>query len=201
MRALKIAVATLWTVAGAAGYAASDNVKVVVFNYGAVPRRVLVSAAKEARSAFLAAGIETEWILCGRQDCLVPPEAVQVTILRRPSKEAPVSPNGMAYTRLCSGAVSCAQSYVFYDRVEELAQVSVPPVEVALGYVVAHEVGHLLGLGHSASGIMKAGFTSHDLLAAAIGSLRFPKDEATRLRAAVGLSTMARIRIGLALAE
>lgn len=179
--------ATVWMAAGAAGYAAPVKLTVVMLNNSEASRTVIVSAAREARSSFLAAGLDTEWILCSHQ-CPIPAGALRVTILSRPSKSAPVSSLSVAYSVLCSSGNGCAESYVFYDRIVALAATAGPLVDVALGCVMAHEIGHQMGLAHSPGGIMKAHFNSHDLLEAATGMLGFSQDDGRNLRAAAAVS-------------
>lgn len=179
--------ATVWIAAEAAGYAAPVKLTVVMLNNSEASRTVIVSAAREARRAFLAAGVDTEWILCNR-NCPIPAGALRVTILSRPSKSEPVSSLSVAYSLLCSNGNGCTESYVFYDRIAALAETAGPLVDVALGCVMAHEIGHQMGLAHSAGGIMKAHFNSHDLLKAATGMLHFSQDDGRNLRAAVAVS-------------
>jgi hypothetical protein len=186
MKALKSAAVAVWMATGAAAVTVPDSLTVVIFDYAGIPRRVLVSAAREGRRAFRAAGVETNWILCGpRQSCYVPERFVQVKILPRALKSTPVSTEGLASTTMCSTTEHCAASYVFYDRVLAFAGDVCSPADVTLGYVMAHEIGHLMGLGHRPGGIMEAGFTARDLHKAAAGWLSFAPEDARDLRAAV----------------
>ena len=87
-------------------------------------------------------------------------------------------------------------AYVFYDRIEtlfarqiataferEVGRWAMP--EQILASVMAHEVGHLLGLAHSPSGIMRADWRANELLAASYGTLLFTLQEAEVIRTEV----------------
>jgi hypothetical protein len=186
MRPLRIAAVATWMVTQATAFTVPDNLTVVVFDYASVPHELLVSAVKVGRHAFRTSGIETNWILCDPvQGCYVPGRFVQVKILSRPSKSMPLSPTSLAATTICSTTDHCSASYVFYDKVLAFSGDASSPVDLTLAYVMAHEIGHQMGLGHKPGGIMTASFTPHDLHYAAVGWLIFAQDDARALRAAV----------------
>lgn len=183
MRALKVLPALLFAITGAIASNTHDSLTIVIFNSAGVSHSTLLSAVQEGRHALHVAGVETEWILCNlTQPCLVPERFALLKILERPVKTTPVSAHGMAAT-LCTTANGCAGSYVFYDRVEQFADEVAASPELTLAYVMLHEFGHLMGLGHKPGGIMTAHFTSHDMRMAATGWLGFADDDARELRA------------------
>jgi hypothetical protein len=77
-------------------------------------------------------------------------------------------------------------AYIIYPRIETIAWDGYATASVILGYVMAHEVGHLLlGPGHQPTGIMGARWNRDDLQRAACGQLCFSREQAELLRAAV----------------
>lgn len=198
MRTLTIA-ATFWMAAGMVCYGgASDRLEVVVFDWAGTPHWVLAKAAEEARLTFAAAGVETAWTVCeGRGDsnqtCDLPPDGtyVQIRIMPDAPKGSPLPREALGNAAGCPPTEGCFVSWVFYCRVLAYAERTDQPDNVALAYVMAHEIGHLMGMRHSPRGIMKARFSWHDLLDARQGRFRFSEDDAKRLRAAVALWTAA----------
>jgi len=72
---------------------------------------------------------------------------------------------------------------VYYDAVLSVAFAKQIEPRALLGYVMAHELAHLmLGPRHSHQGIMRAAWNSFDLAAMRQGCLRFTPAEAARLR-------------------
>jgi hypothetical protein len=174
MSAQKIASIALWMLAGAVRAAVPDSLTVVVFDFAGVSQKRLLSAANEARHAFRAAGVKTEWIVCdARHGCSVPERFVQMKILSHPLPHSPVSLHGLGATATCAITDYCAASYIFYDRILTFAATADSSPDLTLAYAMAHEIGHMLGLGHRPGGIMTASLTPHDLRMAAVGWLSF----------------------------
>jgi predicted transcriptional regulator len=84
-------------------------------------------------------------------------------------------------------AGSASATWVFYRRVEELAEGKNASKSQILGHAIAHEIGHLL-LGpdrHSDRGIMRANWGRRDLQEAARGQLFFTIEQGERIRTEV----------------
>lgn len=67
-----------------------------------------------------------------------------------------------------------------------------------VGAIVAHEIGHLLGIRHAPSGLMRASLESDDMIALRRGTLRFSPAEAGRMRIAAVLAGEERLRASAA---
>ena len=81
-----------------------------------------------------------------------------------------------------------AIAYVFYSRIETVANGYHANVASILGHVFAHEIGHLLLPlnAHSVDGIMRAFWDSAHVAHAVAGGLHFTAEQADRIRAKVG---------------
>jgi hypothetical protein len=196
MSTQKLVVAMAWM--AAACFGAEPKLTVVIFDYAETPGPTLRAAAETAREAFRMAGVETEWSICRvsknpQEHCALPPAGtyVQAKVVPPALEGGPRTREALGYATKCPAAQRCATSYAFYRPVKTLAESSGREVWVALAFVMAHEVGHLLGMGHSPSGIMKAGLTRRDIQDAAAGRLRFIEGDARMLRAAVAEREMA----------
>jgi hypothetical protein len=93
----------------------------------------------------------------------------------------------VAARRACDGVI-----YVYQAEVIELANAHGISPWLAIGSVVAHEIGHaLLNRGHSAEGLMRAPWAANDWERASLGLLLFSRDEAAAI-----LTTMASCHAG-----
>ena len=79
-------------------------------------------------------------------------------------------------------------AYAFYDRIGATAQQYRTDVGKLLGYVMAHELGHILlaGGSHSPTGIMSDRWGEFTMDLVAESFLRFTKEEAESIRKSVG---------------
>ena len=163
---------------------------VSVFNDAEVPQKVLQVAQARAETLLHGAGIALTWLDCGTpgnwvQDIgcrdIVFPSHLSVRLAR----------NGRHRTGDVFG-----ESFLDDKGLGNYASVYVEPLATSkaldvisegdlLGYVVAHELGHLLlGLdSHSADGVMRAKWDFAALQQVAHGTLIFSANEAERMRA------------------
>jgi hypothetical protein len=73
---------------------------------------------------------------------------------------------------------------IFYDRIDRLMRSLQADPSCLLGYIVAHEVGHLLlpGVPHAANGIMQPHFPALQLYPGRVNLVRFSPLEGARIR-------------------
>jgi hypothetical protein len=135
-----------------------------------------------ASQIFQRIGVKLRWSC--EQSMFAQPEHSKTFILIRLAGNSP--------KHLYKGALGYAQPYansgvrvvILYDRVEMLVMNRPLSASAILGYVFAHEIGHLLsGVAvHADRGLMRAKWTSDDLNSIAIRSLSFAPRDAELIR-------------------
>ncbi len=170
----------------------SVRMNVHVYDYAAVPARILAGAEQQVDMILLNAGVEPTW------ENSTPP--------KDPSKAKPTSPRppdlacvelrivphfdpkaGFLRYDAMGFAVPPETVTISLAWVEKLASLGIAEEYQVLGAAMAHEIGHLF-LGpnsHSPVGIMRAGWSEDDLLKASQARFIFTPEEAHRIRAEV----------------
>jgi hypothetical protein len=167
------------------------EVSISVHDYAGVSAPQLTAAEGQAREIFRRAGLETVWLNCSPKLEKHEPEscyfadATHLTL-----KISPRAMNAQVRGRIDVLGTSYPDeqgagyfAYVFYDRVQELAQRRTLG-HALLADVMAHEIGHLL-LGsnsHSVSGIMCAHWEAEQLRNVAEGVMSFAPAESRLMR-------------------
>ena len=147
------------------------------------PASALRSLPAKGREIFERAGIPTEWSVCtpARGDCarLAEGEVLLKLVPRAWWKGARPGAFGAVLREGDAGRAA----WIFYDPIRQAAQANRVSPGLLMGFVMAHEVGHLLGLDHALGGIMHCEFTGAEIRKASMGRLRFSADEARQLLA------------------
>jgi hypothetical protein len=188
----------------AAGTDTSLTITIHVHNYAEVDHKTLMEAEKIAAGIFRKVRVETRWTHAtpspksnqnSTDQSSLDLTDIGLSIVPRAMADRLGVPNKAM--GLAPGTEPDRQVvYVFYNRVEALAQSQVRalfegsirrPATTAqiLGHVIAHEIGHLLlNLdSHSATGIMRGDWDLNDLLDIASGFLLFTPQQAEVIRA------------------
>jgi hypothetical protein len=152
-------------------------------------------AATVAERLMTSAGAIATWRICKRNERSdgwndVAPHIVAILLSRRLGKEPDkcgVADRGTRSVGTALLSVPCLEE--FTRRIARMSgyrshpQLASGRYDDFLGVLVAHEIGHLLGLGHARTGVMRSRLNVDDLVAFRADTLRFTPKEAARLRA------------------
>lgn len=176
------------------------HLNVLVVDQTGVPNEMLRKASLTAQAIFEKAGIQMEWLTCAassQKHCnqygYVAFPDLFIMLPPPPSKDRESRALGVALLGTDERTGDIA--HVFYGRVENAAcgangfrntpnALCDAPSAVGqlLANVMAHEIGHLLGLTHSGRGMMSSGWTEWYVKQASNRTLRFSESEAQELR-------------------
>ena len=170
------------------------GISVRVQDYAHVAPKILNEAQREATNILSETGIGVAWVECtgtglpSEPTCAQPFRATDLALRILPQSMAerlPLNGDAFGFAAVSTDDRPSFLASVLYHRVEDLARTLGHSRAAMLGYVMAHEIGHLL-LGtnsHSPLGIMRARLTREDLLR----PLGFNSGQAEVIRAQVGV--------------
>lgn len=150
------------------------HLMVAVYNQAGVDALTMAHAERVAGEAYRGAGIEITWLEVDRND---DDNEFYMTVLTGGTETPyPKSEETVGFATPGSNAAS-----VIYGRIRAVARRRHMPCGPLLGYVMAHELGHLLlpAHSHSESGVMQANL---DLRLAAAGKFGFTIGQVRQLQ-------------------
>jgi hypothetical protein len=175
-------------------------VRVRTYTYANLPPGALVHAQRVAATILGRTGVQTAWedcrvvteaapgaVTCDRSSGIAISDANILLVNRFPSEAKISGARTLGFAILSEESGPADQAYISLPNVAKLSNDQKAPLELVLGLVFAHEIGHLL-LGqheHAPTGLMRPYWDKADLLRAQSGELGFTDEQAELLRAAV----------------
>ena len=171
---------------------AADQMNISVCNFGEASRKAVTNAETEVSAFFRAANVNVVWKSCDDLPGTAP-STVRWFVLRLrdikplslPVTSASLDVMGRAFVA-DSGEGDIADAYV--EAIKDLAGQYRTDAGTLLGYVIVHELGHLLlGPGHMDNGVnvMRAKWSPDELRALKQRWLRFTKPQEAALHLAL----------------
>ena len=165
----------------------AERMNVSICDYGGLPESLIAQAEAEANSVFSSMNVLVVWAKCQAE--VGTEEAAHGTrfIIRLRSDRPPLKSGLASLDAMGRAYVSPSgdgyMADVYYKAVEAFAEWHGTVKDELLGYVIAHELGHLLlGVGHSPQGVMRSRWTGRDATAVRQLGLKFTAVEQERIR-------------------
>lgn len=148
------------------------TVPVRLFNDAAVPPKIMIAAQNEAAWVLRSLCVKIEWFRSPLA------QALEIRVIPAP---LPHSTSEFALGMTTLNPEGGNRATVFFSRVRETRRPYFSPIrlDVLLGCVLAHEIGHMLlsTTAHSPEGVMVAHFGEDEVFSAAQGRLVFTRSD------------------------
>lgn len=174
-----------------------SRVTLRLVNSAKVPPATLRLGQKRAAQVLSQAGIEVFWQDCSAGEvgaCAGQLEASEFWLHVANWKPAGRSAEMLGFTVLDGHTpAGTGVAGVYYPKVREMATSFQVEEGDVLGAALAHEIGHLLGLSHAPTGVMRTRFNRQCIVELSQGGLLFGKGQARQIRAAAKSRMLPRI--------
>jgi hypothetical protein len=177
------------TLCSASLLTAGQQMNVAVCNLGGVSGSVIASAKAETELVYRSAGVTIVW-----HDCeAFPPSAGQTNdpwfVIRLRTDKPPLTVGPASLDVMGKAFVEDTGGYMadaYFQSIQTTSERHHSDSGVLLGFVMAHELGHLLlGAGHAPDGVMQAAWGQKQMDALRQRWLRFNEQSAARIRHAL----------------
>jgi hypothetical protein len=170
------------------------GITIRVVNSAKVPQAKLVQGEKQAAYILGKAGVSLTWQDCsagsaGWQSgpCASSLGATDFWMHIATWKPAAAVGEMLGFTALSRDAgTDDSVAGVYYPVVRKLAESFGTEESEILGAALAHEIGHLLGVGHAPRGVMCSHFGQSHIVQASAGELLFSAPQASQIRTEIG---------------
>jgi hypothetical protein len=168
---------------------ADQQMNVALCNPGGVSESLIAGAKAEAELVYRSAGVQIVWHECKA----FPPPAGQAYdpwfVIRLRTDKPPLTVSSTSLDVMGKAFVADSGGYMadaYFQAIRATSERYHSDSDVLLGFVMAHELGHLLlGAGHTPDGVMQAAWGQKQIDALRQRWLRFNERSAVRIRHAL----------------
>lgn len=160
---------------------AAARITVRVVNSARAADPTVTKSERTAATVLEHAGIAVTWRDCSSGACPEDLASAEYWVHVAAWKPTGSSSEGLGFTTVAEEPVAG----VYYPMVRQMAEKYRLEEAPILAAALAHEIGHLLGAGHAASGVMCPVFNRERMVAMGQGSLMFAPAQAAVMRAEV----------------